>query len=221
MEEHLWGYSASGRQIKAYRHGRGEPNILIIGGVHGDEHESIVASRALQEHYYQYPPKMGAVTIVPEYNPDGVAENRRSNSRGIDLNRNLPTKDWKAEVAHPRYHPGPYPGSEPESEALVQYLKNYDTSWIISLHSWNPVLNVNGECSLEARLLQQYVGYKIVDDIGYPTPGCLGTYAGLERAIPTLTYEIERGLDGDKILNVHLPAIISAINFHQEKYYDS
>lgn len=54
-------------------------------------------------------------------------------------------------------------------------------------------------------------GYTIQEDIGYPTPGCLGTYAGLERDIPTLTYEIQRGLGCEEILKVHVPAILEAI----------
>ena len=41
----------------------------------------------------------------------------------------------------------------------------------------------------------------------YPTPGSLGTYAGLERGYSTLTYEIERGLALDQVLAVHVPAI--------------
>ena len=54
-------------------------------------------------------------------------------------------------------------------------------------------------------------GYKIEPDIGYPTPGSLGTYAGLERQIPTLTYEIERELSFDLIIKNHVPAIIEGL----------
>jgi protein MpaA len=36
-------------------------------------------------------------------------------------------------------------------------------------------------------------GYPIKGDIGYPTPGSFGTWAGIEKKIPMVTLEIESG----------------------------
>ena len=127
------------------------------------------------------------------------------------MNRNLPTKDWSPEVKTPRYNPGPSPNSEPENRALCQYLELRKPKLVLSLHSWFPVLNVNGACLPQAQILAQWTNYKIDSDIGYPTPGCLGTYAGLERSSPTLTYEIERGLPLEPILKIHVPAILEML----------
>lgn len=69
------------------------------------------------------------------------------------------------------------------------------------------MLNVNGDCLREATAISQWTGYVVKESIGYPTPGCLGTYCGLERDMPTLTYEIERDLDTSAILQIHVPAI--------------
>ena len=71
--------------------------------------------------------------------------------------------------------------------------------------------NTNGKCQREAEAIAKLTGYEIKESIGYPTPGCLGTYAGLERDMPTLTYEIERGLDANSILTTHVPAICEAL----------
>jgi len=35
-------------------------------------------------------------------------------------------------------------------------------------------------------------GYPVSASIGYPTPGSLGTYAGVERKIPIITLELPR-----------------------------
>ncbi len=58
---------------------------------------------------------------------------------------------------------------------------------------------------------------KIEESIGYPTPGCLGTYCGLERDMPTLTYEIERGLSAKEIVQKHLPAILEGLKVTEKR----
>jgi protein MpaA len=53
--------------------------------------------------------------------------------------------------------------------------------------------------------------YEITEDIGYPTPGSLGTYAGWERQIPTITFEIERGLPLSEVWPTVRGAVLAAI----------
>lgn len=211
MQTSVFGYSSLGLPIIAYEFRNKGPEVLILGGVHGDEVEGVVAAQGLLSHFMTSFPYHLNLVLVPQFNIEGVVNKTRGNARGVDLNRNLATKDWSAEVKTPRYHPGPHAGSEPENQALMKHLDEKKPRWVLSLHSWHPVLNVNGDCRAEAEVLAKYTGYKIDDDIGYPTPGCLGTYAGLERPCPTLTYEIERGLPATEILKIHVPAILEAL----------
>lgn len=185
-------------------------HAFILGGVHGDEPEGVVAAKALLEIFRENFNLSLNITVVPEFNPEGILNKVRMNSRGVDLNRNLPTKDWSAVAATVRYNPGPSPLSESENKALVQWLNQNTVQLIISLHSWKPMLNTNGLIP-EAEIISKMTGYKIEPDIGYPTPGSLGTYAGLERQIPTLTYEIERDMAFDQIIKMHVPAIIEGL----------
>lgn len=185
-------------------------HVLIIGGVHGDEPEGVVAARGLLEHFRNHFEFNLNLTLIPEFNPEGVLLKTRGNSNGVDLNRNLPTKDWSPIAATVRYNPGPAPLSEKENQFLVSWLKENPVDLIISLHSWKPMLNTNGEIP-EAKIISQKTGYVIEPDIGYPTPGSLGTYAGLENKIPTLTYEIERDISFDKIIQIHIPAILAGL----------
>lgn len=191
--------------------------LLILGGVHGDEIEGVIAAQKMIELMMASNFKI-PVTIVPEFNPEGVLHKTRGNLNGVDLNRNLSTKDWSPEVKSPRYHPGPAPLSESENKALVKYLEATKVGFILSLHSWNPMLNVNGNCLEEAQILHDLTGYRIDADMGYPTPGCLGTYTGLERGIPTLTYEIERGQKQADILKMHPPAIMALVKHLEKKW---
>lgn len=187
----------------------------MIAGVHGDEIEGVAVGRALMAEFQKSFPFQLRVTLIPEFNPDGVLLKQRTNSAGIDLNRNLPTSDWSPVVKNPRYPPGPHANSEPENQALVEYLKTHHPALILSLHSYQPCINVNGDCRAQAEILARWTGSPIVDSIGYPTPGCLGTYTGIERGMPTITYEIERGLSLDRCIEVHVPAILEVLKYQE------
>ena len=211
MRSYIFGHSANNIPILAHRFGGSGPEVLLLGGVHGDELEGVEAATALLGRWINSFPFRLRLTLVPIFNPDGLIRANRLNGNGVDLNRNMATHDWTAEIANPRYNPGPSADSEPETQALVQWLASNKPVFILSLHSWKPMLNVNGDCLREAQAISGVTGYTIHDSIGYPTPGCLGTYCGLEREIPTLTYEIERGLKTADILRIHVPAIEEAL----------
>lgn len=217
MTSFVFGSTSMGLPIQAWRFQNKGPKTLILGGVHGDETEGVIAALGLLRRFQESFPYALDLTLVPRFNEEGSIFKTRGNFRGVDLNRNLPTRDWSPEVKTPRYHPGSHAGSEPENQALARFIETEQPRFILSLHSWHPVLNVNGDCRGEARILAELTGYKIDDDIGYPTPGCLGTFAGLERNSPTLTYEIERGLDSPEILRIHVPAILECLKYTETR----
>lgn len=209
---YIFATSANNLPIPAYRFSNGGAKTLILGGVHGDEIEGVVAAQTLLGTFMQSFNYKLDLTIIPMLNVDGVLAQRRTNGNGVDLNRNLPTMDWSPVIATERYHPGPKANSETENQALAKFIEQEQPKFILSLHSWKPMLNVNGDCAMEADVIARLTGYTIEPDIGYPTPGSLGTFAGKERKFPTLTYEIERGLDFKSIQRTHVPAILQALN---------
>lgn len=211
----VFGHTQDLLPIFSYHFGHQGTRILILGGVHGDEIEGVQAAHGLLGEFLKSFPYNLQITIVPSFNMDGVLKKQRRNSNGVDLNRNLPTTDWSPQFTKENYHPGPQANSEPENQALVNYIQRFQPQFILSLHSWLPMLNTNGDCRKIASCISALTGYKITDDIGYPTPGSLGTYAGVERHIPTLTYEIERELPGREILRTHVPAILEGLKVYE------
>jgi len=211
------GKTAVGLPIPAYRWMKGGPEVLILAGVHGDETEGVVCAYGLLQEFFLHFSFRLNLTLVPSLNLDGVLAKSRLNRNGVDLNRNLPSKDWNPKLFQDRYPPGPFANSEPENQALVSYLQEKKPHWVLSLHSWKPILNVNGDCRFEAEAIRAHTGYGITDSIGYPTPGCLGTYAGLERNMPTLTYEIERGLTPLEVLKIHIPAVLAGLRVAENR----
>lgn len=198
--------------IFMYQFGLSGNEVLILGGVHGDEPEGVIAANGLLQKFLEKFDYQLQVTLIPEFNIEGILNKQRMNSNGVDLNRNLPTKDWSPEAKTPRYNPGKHALSEKENQALVKLIEKHNFKLIISLHSWNPMINVNGpSCDPEAEILKKHTSYVIDSDIGYPTPGSLGTYAGKERNIPTITFEIQRDIDFKEINKIHVPAILDAL----------
>ena len=218
LQHFTFGRTALGLSIPAFRWEGGGPEILVLGGVHGDEVEGVIAAWGLYDALVagRFSSQLN-LTLVPAFNLDGATLKTRTNGHGVDLNRNLPTKDWNPQAFNDRYPPGPSANSEPENQALTAWLDRVRPRFVLSLHSWKPLLNVNGDCSPEAEILREKTGYVIEPSIGYPTPGCLGTYAGLERGMPTLTFEIERGLSAADVLRVHVPAILAALQASEQR----
>lgn len=213
-----FGQTRLGLPIHGFRWNQNQSSVkaLVLGGVHGDEPEGIVAAKGLIDCFRENYNLSLDLTIIPEFNPEGMLLKTRGNSNKVDLNRNLPTKDWSPIAATERYFPGPSPLSELENKFLVDWINQEKPDVIISLHSWKPMLNTNGDLP-EAFEIAKHTGYIIEPDIGYPTPGSLGTYAGHELKIPTLTYEIERDIQFDQIIKIHVPAIIEGLKVSQAR----
>ena len=199
--------------------GGGTAKVLLMSGVHGNEPEGVfLVERFIEEKLYKFLEGRGELWVFPQANPDGVLAGTRANANGVDLNRNLPTKDWDPKAFNERYQPGPHAGSEPESLALVQFLDELKPKVIISIHSilppvGNPMLNYNGECQAMAEHMSQFNHLPVEGSIGYPTPGCLGTWAGFENNMPTITMEVLRGEDETTLWKKHSLSLVEGIEF--------
>src|SRR4051812_44496985 len=90
----ILGKTANGLPIPAYRWENGGHEVLILGGVHGDEPEGSICAFGLLNEFTQNFSFQLNLTLVPTFNLDGILNKSRLNGHSVDLNRNLPTKDW-------------------------------------------------------------------------------------------------------------------------------
>ena len=204
--------------IELYCFGVGKLKALLVGGVHGDESEGFLLAEEyiinLQNGKIKLNPNI-QLFICPRLNPDGCVNLRRTNYNNVDLNRNLPTKDWERNFKNPRYFPGTKASSEIETKTTVKIIKKIDPKIIISLHSYEkPMVNYNGPCEDLALAISKENNLIVKSDIGYPTPGSLGTYAGWERKISTITLEILRGQNPSSVWEQHCNALTKAFEFY-------
>lgn len=208
------GLSAGKRPIYGTRFAGKGPRVFFLGGVHGNETEGVAATAGFNEEFVAGQKMTDLrcdLLFIPVLNPDGVLAFSRHNGNAVDLNRNMPTKDWVRNAPGEKYYSGPVAGSEPETQLLLQILADFKPDFILSLHSWKPMFNVNGPAHGHAKKMHAALPYEITEDIGYPTPGSLGTYAGWERQIPTITFEIERGLPLAEVWPTVRGAVLAAL----------
>lgn len=208
------GMSAGNRPVYGARFAGKGPRVFLLGGVHGNETEGVAATAGFHDEFAsgnRLADLHCDLLFIPVLNPDGFLAFSRHNGNAVDLNRNMPTRDWVQNSPGEKYYSGPAAGSEPETQLLLRLLNDFQPDFILSLHSWKPMFNINGPAHAYARKMQDALPYEITEDIGYPTPGSLGTYAGWERQIPTITFEIERGLPLKTVWPTVRPAVLAAI----------
>ncbi len=188
------GETALKTPINAYNNHHKHPRYLyLIGGVHGDEKEGVYVLEQLflwLDQNEQSVLEDFSIVVIPVLNVDGHKKLSRVNSQGVDLNRNLPSSLWSPTAREAKYFPGTSPLSEKENQFLVELFESYPPAFIISMHSWYPVLNFNGNCVQVAEYLSQFNGYPIDGDLeGHPTPGSLGEFGPEKYHAPVLTME--------------------------------
>jgi len=134
---HTLGKSVQGRPIYAIEISdnpgtlEAEPNVKMVGNIHGDEPLGRVFLPALaewlcREYKVKDPDAIRIVDdmhlwLVPSLNPDGFALRMRENANGIDLNRDFPDP-----ILNPSMKPS---GKEqPETKAIMKWINPPSTA---------------------------------------------------------------------------------------------
>lgn len=217
------GLSRQNRPITATTFGTGHTRIYLIGSIHGDEPESryplqqIITSLQSTTHGT-------SVRLIHDMNPDGSQAGTRTNFAGVDLNRNWPAKNFTPATTR-----GPAPLSEPESAAVHRDIQTFHPHLIVVLHSARrgPFMNYDGPPAAQV-LSETFVRaakdagdprWRVVPDMGYPTPGSLGSYFGHDRSIPILTVEFRRGDQAHDIVIPFMAGLLAVVS-HSDSALD-
>lgn len=188
-----------------------ERTTMILCGVHGDEITPVKFCFDLLNDLEKHPEVLqdNLVVIAPIVAPDSFFRKKptRTNARGVDVNRNFPTKDWHKKAlsiwknrygSDKRRFPGKKPMSEQETYFQVNLINRYKPAKIISVHAPLTLIDYDGpESSHHRGDMAKQLLIQMSDKAGkyrinnYPFfPGSLGNWAGNERNIPTYTLEL-------------------------------
>ena len=163
--------------------------VLVIGCMHGDEPQGeYLINEYLKDN------SNTKISFIPCLNPDGVKAQTRVNSNGVDLNRNFPTKNWELTEKN-NFYGGNEPASEIETQFLISVIEEFKPELILTLHAPYKVVNYDGNALDIANKISEIIKYPVEASIGYPTPGSFGTWAGIERNIPTITLELDEEIE--------------------------
>jgi protein MpaA len=185
-----------------------------MAAIHGNEPTSVEIARGLLSELRDNPSLAAGVpvVIIPVANPDGLAAGTRINAHMIDLNRNFPSSNWSVRSRRMNNFGGGVPASEPETNALIATVERLQPRLIISVHSMdNPTNNYDGPAREIAELMSRYNGYPPKATIGYPTPGSMGSWAGIDRQIPMITLELPRRLPAAEVWPNNRQAVLAAV----------
>ena len=210
------GKSVRGRTILASVYGNGAKRVIVLAGIHGDEQSSAVVAKALGATLGREPMRSGpTIIIVSEVNPDGLVDATRVNASGVDINRNFPSSSWRSEYPDTNHYPGSEPASEPETRAIMNLMRRYPPDLLITLHAALGCMNWDGPGADTASMMASINGYPLCQSLGYETPGSLGTLAGLDMKIPTVTIELRATPLGD-LVRENLPALLAVLTQYRD-----
>ena len=174
------------RPIEVVVMGHGRDVTLVIGAIHGDEPGGDALAEGLIRHLEEHPALLDGrrVVLVPIANPDGVIRSTRHNARGVDLNRDFPAANQRREGAP----------TQPESRLITALVDAYTPSRILTLHAPLRCVDYDGPAEALAK--------RVADACDLPVkklgarPGSLGSWAGVDREIPVITFELPGGMQG-------------------------
>ena len=198
------GYSVKGRAIVAYYFGTGSSTILFTGGIHGSEGSSTTTMQAwanyLQSNGFKIPADK-RVVIVPNVSPDGIAAGSRNNANNVNLGRNFPTANWKADIQTTSgllvNGGGTSAASEPEAKALLTLTRQLKPRLEVSFHAQGRLVGANkyGDSVSIGNTYAGIVGYQTMfynaeAVMGYEMTGEYEDWMGEEMGTPAILIEL-------------------------------
>jgi len=179
--------SVEGRRIHCFVYGRGPETILIVGGIHGNEPAGSELAKQLCVYLESDTELLAArrVVVVPAANPDGLSRNQRTNAHEVNLQYDFLTRNWEPTTY---YDIKLFP--EPETQFIATLIQQYHPDRIVQIHQarffscidWDgPARNLANAMAQACELPLRKLG---------AVRGSLGSYAGVDRCIPTITMEL-------------------------------
>jgi murein peptide amidase A len=188
--------TSMGNVIRCYKKGDTGKKILLIGSIHGFEKAGILLSVKILNEVFAKEKLANTLLCIPSANPDGNILDTRMNANRIDINRNFPSSNWKyvdsAKLKNEKIYfwGGSEAASEIETKFILKVDSLYNPEIIIVFHQFLDLVNYDGKGLTLAEYITKSTGMKLESDLGYETPGSMGSYFGIDKGKEIVTIEL-------------------------------
>jgi protein MpaA len=209
------GRSLEQRVIEYRQFGTGKREVLVVGPLEGDSNSAVELVESLAKHLERFPKRTNGVrvTLLRDPNPDGRLRRRPTNARGVSLDRNFPTRDWRKIPSGSFWLSGREPESEPETRALVELFDDLQPDRIVILGTAprGAELIYAGAAEELARDFAKSSGLR--PHAANPTAeqGSLAVYAGVDRNLPTLVLRVPAGMPREALWATYKRGLLAVI----------
>ena len=173
--------------------------VIAIGSIHGDESMGLEVVERLRNS--PDIPEGLNLWIIPTVNPDGLAASVRGNARGVDLNRNFATDDWRFVGQGSEKYSGEAAASEVETRAVQQFVLEQQPLLVVWWHQFGYYVDEQRTVANFdlIRRFSELTGLPITD-VGCGSTPCVGN----------ATVFINSNIEGASSFVVELPREVSS-----------
>lgn len=207
------------RPIETLQLGSGPLRTLVLASLHGDEPLAVRLIERLVEEARGNSPAWNAraVLVVRSPNPDGLAAGTRQNSRGVDLNRNFPTRTFRPD---PRQRTGAVAGSELETRFVLRLLYAFRPQRVVHVKSTTDaagwVLHNRQLAGLGAQLRQAET-FQVQELPPDAIPGSLESYVTDVLGFEQITISLPAQHDAETAWRRYRGALLAAVGIESAR----
>lgn len=213
--------SVEQRAVEYRQFGDGEQQILVVGPLDGDEPAGVELLQRLVEHLDRFPRRLTGVTVtvVRDPNPDGRLRGARTNARGVRLDMNFPTRQWRKVPLADRWLSGRTPESEPETRALIELLDDLKPRRVVILEATRREAELRYSRAAEA-VARQMATESDVTPIAWDAaaaPASFATYTCNDRNLPTVVFRVPAAADVEYNWTNFKRALLAALDIESNE----
>jgi hypothetical protein len=202
--------SAEGRPLHLRTIGTGSAKTLVVAGLDGEDRIAVNWVDQFVQQLGQSPDQLRDYQLVflRAANPDGLTARHLENSRGVALNRNFPTANFR-----PGGNPsaGAGPASETETRAVMQAIYDLRPQRVVHLVSASTSSEAicNGVADEAANSLADTVGLTVENFDPRKQAGSLEEFATTVLGIEVVTLRLRIGEDWRSAAVTHYPTFLA------------
>ncbi len=205
------GQSAQGQSLHIRRMGLGEKCTLIVAGIDGEDRIAVNWIDSLAKRLDEEPDSFRdhQLVLLRAVNPDGLIARRPENSRGVVINRNFPTGNYR-----PGGQPfaGKGPASEPETRIVMQLLYDLRPQRVVHVVSTprRSIAECNGVATEASASLSTIRSLTVNDLNAKDQPGSLEDFVTSVLGTEMVTLRLAINDDWQAAAVAHFPTLVAA-----------